>query len=157
LSNRQFLAFLAGLFDAEGTIFLHKKSNGCSFELSISNTDVGLLEDFSSGLKRFGYHPYLEYKTQDESRLGYRKEGAMTVLCLLRQAEVCDLLSQLRLRHDEKVEKSEFVRSQVCANRFGIGEDQSGDWKLITDQIKRDRDAFVKLARERKAEDRDRV
>lgn len=148
LTAAQFDAFLAGFFDAEGTIYLHRKRYGHMFEASISNTDLALLSFIEDRLRGRGYHPRQEHKIQNESRLGYLKPGKICVLHLSVQQEVCRMLSSIPFRHPEKIAKSEFVTKRVCNDRFGVGQDEVDDWEGLIARLKKDRDEFVRLAKE---------
>ncbi len=53
-TQRQFLNFLAGFFDAEGSIWYHE---GGSFEVSMSNIDQELVEKIGRGLNGLGFSP----------------------------------------------------------------------------------------------------
>jgi LAGLIDADG-like domain len=52
MPDSQFKAFLAGFFDAEGSIYLHRKSNSFAPEVDIKNTDYGLLRLVAKKLAR---------------------------------------------------------------------------------------------------------
>lgn len=147
-TQNEFYAFLAGIFDAEGSIYMHRRRYGVMFEVSITNTESELLSFFEKGLRRLGYHPRIEFRIQDELRLGYPKKGEIYVLRISIQDEVCRLLSEIRFRHPEKVAKAEFVLQRVCKDDFGAGADEVEDWEVLTRSIKMERDAFVNLAKE---------
>ena len=148
MPKQEFAAFLAGLIDAEGTIYLHEKTNSLGFEIAITSTDKSMLEAVRGRLISLGYHPYFESRIQDNSRLGYQREGEIHVVRLFRQLEVCLLLRYLNLRHMEKCEKSTFVIRRTCDDQIGIGIglDEWDDWKGLTGRIRKDRDSFVCLA-----------
>jgi len=143
LPTSQFIEFAAGLFDAEGTICLHRKENGSTFEVSISNTETGLIDILDERVKAMGYHPRLEMRTQDELRLGYPKSGEISVLRLSRQSEICRFLASLPLRHGEKTDKARFVIERVCDDNFGVGQDVLLDWESLVASVKERRDEFV--------------
>ncbi len=149
LTPAQFDAFLAGFFDAEGTIYMHRKRYGAIFEVSISNTDLIVLDFIEEGLWRQGYHPRQNHRIQNESRLGYLKPGKISILRLSIQSEVCRLLSSMRLKHPEKIAKSAFVVHRVCSDGFGIGQDEIGDWERSILQVRENRDEFVNQASKR--------
>ena len=143
LPTSQFIEFVAGLFDAEGTIYLHRKESGFIFEVSISNTETGLIGILDERIKAMGYHPRREMRTQDESRLGYLKSGEISFLRLSRQSEVCRFLASLPLRHREKTAKARFVIERVCNDSFGVGQDELLDWESLVASVKEERNKFV--------------
>ena len=147
-TRTEFDAFLAGILDAEGSIYMHRKRYGVTFEVSITNTDSVLLRFFERVLQSLGYHPRIEFRVQDESRLGYLKTGEIYVLRLSIQHEVCRLLSEIRFRHSERVAKARFVVQRVCNDGFGAGADEIEDWEVMIRNLKKDRNAFVNLAKE---------
>ncbi len=60
-----FMSFLAGFFDAEGTVYFHKKGNHGGFELTMVNTDVGLLREIREELSRRGFAVKLDRTKQN--------------------------------------------------------------------------------------------
>ncbi|MDG7007485.1 MAG: hypothetical protein JRN06_04475 [Nitrososphaerota archaeon] len=146
LSPAEFVAFLAGLADAEGSTLLHLKLYGSHFEFAITNTEAELLAQVTRRPEWLGYSPCTEKKRQDDYRLGYYKRGEINVRRLTNQAEVCRLLAILPLRHGEKVAKTRLVSRLVCADSHGVGKGESEDWRLLTSGTKETVHSFVKLA-----------
>ncbi len=54
-NRRMFLSFLAGFFDAEGSIYLHAKTSGFAPELVITNSNYPLIQSVAEGLQRMGF------------------------------------------------------------------------------------------------------
>ncbi len=143
--EQSFLSFLAGFFDAEGSIYLHKKRFGEGFEAQITNTDEELLKLISRGLESLGYHPRLYHRAQHARHLGQVQGKELWVLKLHRIFEVCRLLETLPLRHGEKREKARLVVSSVCPH---LAEQtvKMEDWDAVLEKFKNGRDRFVQEA-----------
>jgi LAGLIDADG DNA endonuclease family protein len=109
------LAYLAGLIDAEGHIRLHANPKTIGIEVSIWNTDTGLLEFAYKCLKQLGYMPLEPYLSQPAGGVssGFhiaRRKAEWRVL-LARFEETQSLLRRLPLKHQEKVAKEEVALS----------------------------------------------
>ncbi len=107
----KFLSFLAGFFDAEGSILYHKKGLDGAFELMLPNLEVGLLQTIAGKLNSYGLHPKLRLQPRkNDLRVinGYvvRASGQIWRIEITRYAEVKQLLQELPLRHREKVHKA---------------------------------------------------
>jgi hypothetical protein len=105
-----FFDFLAGFFDAEGCIFYHKKNERGAFELSITNTNFGLLQEISVMLRKAGIAHALRKDRIDRETLirkGIKNPSEFAWrLQIWRYKEVSWLLRILKLRHPEKIEKA---------------------------------------------------
>lgn len=53
------IRFLRGLFEAEGSLSVHKKTS--TYNFSFSNTNQYLLRNVTRGLKELGFHPEVRY------------------------------------------------------------------------------------------------
>jgi len=148
-SSLEFKSFLAGLFDAEGTLYLHRKRFGKSFEFCINSGDEILLEFIRDRLYGADFHPIIDSRIQDPERLGYHKEGRMLRLSLFRKTEVCRILQEVRLRHSEKLIKAVLITQEACLNQGPVGEETVRKWVDLTHSIKQERDEFVKEAQQR--------
>ena len=72
LSDPEFIAFTAGFFDAEGSIFLHEKSSGFAPEANIANTDEAILRLFEVRLTNLGISSKLTRWNQYSKRLQFK-------------------------------------------------------------------------------------
>jgi len=99
-----FLSYLAGFFDAEGSIYYHRKGPGGAFELSITNMDFELLQALSRQLQRFDYASKISISKRTQP---VEIQGADHIwrIFIWRHNDVSALLSQLPLRHSEKCAK----------------------------------------------------
>jgi hypothetical protein len=90
------IAYLAGLFDAEGSLWLRGNRR---FEprMSFTNTDLGLLNWVRDSLDKMGFHPYLGLPNVD----GVRQ------IQMWRVEEVLKLVRILPVRHPEKKSKDQ--------------------------------------------------
>ncbi len=108
-SPSRFLSFLAGFFDAEGSIFYHKKRWSGGFEVSISNLNFELLEWMKGRLTSMGFHPAVQRSKQKLNR-GVRNGGSeIWRLRLWRLEEAKRFLKVIPIRHREKVAKADLV------------------------------------------------
>jgi hypothetical protein len=109
------LAYLAGLIDAEGHIRPHANPKTVGIEVSIWNTDTGLLEFAYKCLKQLGYMPLEPYLSQHPGGVssGFhiaRRKAEWRVL-LARFEETQSLFRRLPLKHQEKVALKEVALS----------------------------------------------
>ena len=146
-SSLEFKFFLAGLFDAEGTLSLHRKRFGKSFEFCINSVDAILLDFIRNRLHEAGYHPIIDSRNQDPERFGYHKEGRMLRLSLFRRSEVCRILKEVQLRHPERLMKALLITLEFCSNQAPVREETVQRWVDLRRSIKQDRDEFVEEAR----------
>ena len=112
LSDRStFFSFLAGFFDAEGSILYHKKGLGGAFELMLPNLDIELLQKIVAKVNSYGLHPKLRFQLRkNDTRVinGQLVRGCGWIwrIEITRYVEVNQLLQEMPLRHREKVHKA---------------------------------------------------
>ncbi|MDV3278580.1 MAG: LAGLIDADG family homing endonuclease [Nitrososphaerales archaeon] len=145
--RKRFFAFLAGLFDAEGSVYLHKKKRWGAFEFSLANTNRGLLRSISARLSEEGYSPTLRRNRQSPRRGVKNGSGFIWRLTLWRYGDVSKLLKALPLRHPEKAAKVEIALRLGYRPTDLEREQVIGDWEVLKKQIRRDRDDYVEMAR----------
>jgi intein-encoded DNA endonuclease-like protein len=116
LSNQQFLSFLAGFIDAEGSIGINKReSRNCiEFEVSIANTDIKLLNIINSKLIKIGFHSKIIKGTKKGTFSNYK--GKLFFhnfdqyrISIVRKSEIKELLEHLPIRHPDKLVRKELV------------------------------------------------
>jgi hypothetical protein len=124
-SDTKAKSFLAGFFDAEGSIYFHQKASP-NFEAQITNRDHALLQWMSSVLAGFGFHPRLYHHFQRAGRIESVRESDIWNLHLHRREEVRRLLVELPLRHKEKTTKAKlavaFIEGHIALNLRGTPE-----------------------------------
>jgi hypothetical protein len=147
LSPEEKIAFLAGLFDAEGTVYLHDKGGRYSPELAISNTEESLLEYVSRSIREMGFTPKLRWEIQKTDRRGISGPSREGRVSLWRFHEVQLFLRALPIRHFEKTAKSEIVQRMTYKSTRSKNLETQVEWERLTNHIKRGRDEFVDLAR----------
>lgn len=108
--NRQlFLSWLAGILDSDGNINIVNGNGYARIMLIIYNTNEALLRSIREALEVLKYHPvgpYLRSKAGTITRgwnVAYTKD--MWMLQLERTAESKTLLSELPLKHAEKIQR----------------------------------------------------
>jgi hypothetical protein len=124
------LCYLAGLFDAEGCLFLQ---SNCVFspDWILSNSDSRMLDWAMDLLTRLGFHP---------KRRKPNPWGVGEVL-LQRHEEVVELLRILPLRHAEKKAKARLVLDERMRP-----EEKRDRWRDLITEIHRDRDEMIRAA-----------
>lgn len=135
--KKYFLSFLAGFFDAEGSIWLNESSI-FGFEVSVTNSDSDLLETLRTKLHRLGF-PF---------HLSKNRENAVWHLRMWDQAKVKELLQSLPLRHPEKVSKARIALGRENAISTNSYERLTDEWDGLLRGIKLGRDAFTQKAME---------
>lgn len=138
LRGRCFRYFLAGFFDAEGSI-RYSASAGYGFQVSLTNSDQTLLGRIYDTLKVRHFHPYMRFDSHSH----------VWKIELWRKNEVESLLNQMPMRHPEKIDKARLVLGYgLC-----VDADDSGRvieaWSKKIAEIKRGRDAFIARAKAR--------
>jgi len=136
LRRRCFLSFLAGFFDAEGSIVLNE-SSFFGFQISITNTDTPLLEAIRARMGRLGFDFHL-----------YWGKNGVCRLQLWKPDKVEELLGLLPLRHPEKVSKASIAYSRRKAISAGSYDGMVAQWDSLIRSIKSGRDEFVRQAKE---------
>ena len=141
-----FLAFLAGLFDAEGALVLHRKEKHYDPELSVTNADRELLDSLSVRLNRLGIsvHPY--WRWQEESRDGISGRSFIGQLRIWKFSEVVAFLDLVPFRHREKLAKAQLARMIASRGNASARADILVEWKHLVAAIRAERDEFVKSA-----------
>jgi len=116
-----FLSWLAGLIDADGTIYLANDQQHARISLTIANERLGVLESIARILGILGYHasgPYLAYKAGVTTPYGITYKNDLWRLFLQRSEEVQQLLRELPIRHSEKVAQKELACSMKQPTRW---------------------------------------
>ena len=132
-----FWDFVAGFFDAEGSI-TYTESTGFGFQVSLTNSDKLLLQRIRRVLRSREFHPYL----------GFDQKSGVWRIQLWRKAEVERVLHLMPLRHVEKTSKANLVLRSVNPLKGESSADAIKAWKSMVEKIERDRNAFVARARE---------
>jgi len=146
LPENTLIAFLAGLFDAEGSIILHDKRGRYNPEVSFTNTDDSLLQFVSASMRAMGFDFKLRWLAQKNDRQGITGNGRRGILTLWKFRDVQRILRTLPLRHQEKVEKSKLVLRMTYRGSRSENQGIAIEWDKLTRRIKDDRDKFVELA-----------
>jgi intein-encoded DNA endonuclease-like protein len=146
LPPTQLDSLLAGFFDAEGTVYMHKKYERDSPELQVTNTDLPLLRLMQESFSEKGIHSVIQHSFQAANRIPRAEASEIRKLAIWRLVDVKSALESLALRHEEKVRRSKLILS-LLSNEMQADEFQL-QWRELTDSIKRGRLEFVGNARE---------
>lgn len=142
-----FLSFVAGFFDAEGSIYFHRKSKRLAPECSITNTNHKLLKLIQECLSLNGIHSKLDRR---RSRGRVNEIGAsvdVLDLRIWRFDDVMLFLKQLPLRHPEKNAKSKLISGIQLPLPSSMNDPIGEAWEQLLNHIRLDSDAFVDEAR----------
>ena len=147
---RLFMSFLAGFFDAEGTVYFHKKGNGGAFELAIVNTDSELLREIGEELSGRGYALKLERVKVDQEkavRSGVKNPGEFRWrIVMWRFEEVYRLMSEMPVRHAEKVAKIEIALRVASLKENQERVAPMAEWRHLLARIRNQRNEYVARA-----------
>ena len=141
----EFLAYLAGFFDAEGGSYLHRKRFGDAFEVYIASSEENLILPIHCRLLSLGYSSKVAKRVQSEHRLGSNNPGSMLQVRLWRATDVAGFARAVPSRHDEKMAKLAIVKNYLESGkveRLRLLE----SWTKLLDEIKLSRNSFVKEA-----------
>jgi LAGLIDADG-like domain len=147
LSPTEVIAFLAGFFDAEGSIYLHEKRGRFNPEVSFSGTEEKLMDYVGRAVKDMGLHCKLDWVIQNENRdgiAGYSREGRVA---LWRFHDVQEFLRILPIRHAEKIGKARLVKEMEYRSDVSKNIEIRRAWEKLASEFKADRQAFIDLAR----------
>jgi hypothetical protein len=134
------LSYLAGLFDAEGSVWLRSKGRFAP-RLSFANKDLSMLDWIEQQLTRLGVH---------FRRSRPDKNGVYATL-VWRNADVMHLLGLMPFKHPEKKAKTRLLLRFLKENF-----DLKQSWFALLSEIEFDRLEFIRLAnRELEPEVRD--
>ena len=142
-----FHCFLAGFFDAEGSIYFHRKKLGGSFEITISNVNLQLLSDIFRNLGRLNYYTKWGVQDQDPKRDVKPTSDKIGKIWVWRRDEVIHLLREMPLQHQEKILKGRLALRFLESTNRETKRQVLLEWNGLLRQIKSDRDGFEELAR----------
>lgn len=145
-SDEAFLAFLAGFFDADGSVYYHKKGAHGGFEFSLSNSNGDLLRAIGDRLQGLGFTPSLRKSAQSKERGVANGGGFIWRLSIWKYHQVTKLLRKLPLRHREKTEKRSLALSLPYRATSREREMVAGKWSALKASILAERDACISEA-----------
>jgi hypothetical protein len=148
-----FMNFLAGFFDAEGSIWYHENSSRGGFQVSISNLDEQLLRRIAATLVSLGFSVAVNFRRQKKSpRITGDVREILWSLEIWRQSDVNRFLRSVPLRHPEKVEKARIAVKLYLATTPEKRSSILAEWCDWKDKIQNDVDEYIEAARLRYAE-----
>jgi hypothetical protein len=144
-----FLHFLAGFFDAEGSIVIttrirQKRWRVIEITLNIHNTRKTLLRAIASRMRR--YHPTIELSQQKgdvASGYGAMRKRNLWRIVVRRSLALRQLFAWLSIRHPEKVLKSSIAKAALDGLPY---DDVRNSVAGLRKQIKEEVGAFANLA-----------
>jgi intein-encoded DNA endonuclease-like protein len=147
LTFQEFLSFLAGFFDAEGSVFLHRKSSGLAPELNIANTDKEVLNLISQRLASIEILSSLTSWDQRTKKQQFKSVSLLWKLNVWRFECVNRLLAQLALRHPEKTAKKRIALRFVSPISQRRNTEAVREWETLAQQIDDERLKFIEEAK----------
>ena len=125
IPDGSFFLFIAGLFDAEGTIHLHNKRGRHNPEAIVTNSDSALVELVADRLRKVGYFAKVQWSKQPIHRGGIHGVSTIGRVILWRFLEV----QRLKIKDGN--------------HAFGAA---VIDWYSLLDSIRKSRDEFASVA-----------
>jgi intein-encoded DNA endonuclease-like protein len=139
------MSYLSGFFDAEGSILLHRKQYGYGFEVTLTNTNLALLESIGRILELRGIHISISKSGKVGAGGGIDTKLQVWRLVVWRRDDVVALLRVLSLRHPERKAKAELALS-ASVKPHPLPEDVLGMWRRLTQRIKDETHTYVTSA-----------
>ena len=140
------MSFVAGFADAEGSIYFHRKRYSSSFEIQITNTNVELLRRIQSRLATAEYHSRLHRSIRTMLTPQGSMDFVIWKLSFHRRDEVKRLLTELPVRHEEKVTKAAialaFINLELALDHEGFPE----GWKSYISEIRLESEGLIREA-----------
>ena len=144
------LAYLAGLFDAEGSVGIYPAKKLTSLNVLYYNTNLDLMRFVEKAIRSLGYRPLPPYL---DKKKGFRSPGYHIEMkkdywrvLLSRFKECQDFLTRLPIKHREKVKKRALAISFETREPWS---DSGPKIQKIRMEIKTERDRFVEEAKSR--------
>ncbi len=138
-----FLSFLAGFFDADGSVFYHKKGTSGGFEFALTNVDKLTLELIASELGARGFHPRILRARQRADRGVKNGSEVIWKLSLWRHGEVARILGAMPVKHQEKRDKRDTVLDLTSHESRDFRRSLLTRWDLLRASVKAERDTCV--------------
>ena len=152
MGDQEFFCFLAGLFDAEGCIYYHKKNTSGSFEWDMANSNHDVLDIVRTRLSQLGLHPRLRLEKTNPRRnmhcLDIITLSPKWRLDLWRFEEVRSILERVTLRHPEKVAKARIALRMRFRPGSHARETVLEEWERLGSGIRKEVAEFIAKANE---------
>ena len=148
LSDSEFISFLAGLFDSEGSFHLHKKANWYVPDASIANRDSELLLVLERRLRLLGLHIRLAWRKQQADRCGIRGQSIMGRIEILRFFDAQRFARLIPVRHSEKLRRRDLLLALEYRDTGKVRLEVAAMWKNLSNKIHDEVRAFIRSARE---------
>lgn len=133
--KNNFQSFLAGFFDAEGSVYLNQVRT--EFEISISNQNTSLLKGLHEGMSSMGY----------DSRLVRLKDSKQWRIYMWKPWHVRTFLQKIPIRHGEKVAKASLALQTQSEQDGSKLNHLIEEWDALRARIKEDRNRLVEYAK----------
>ncbi len=144
----RFYSYLGGLFDAEGSIFYHRKGSGGAFELTLTNMDLDLLVRIRDELLKLGYSSKLDRNTRNNQKYPIKGSDHIWRICVWRHKDLNRLLGNMVLRHSEKVAKRDIAMRLESRPRPDMRMAVLREWQKLLDEIEASVEESIKKAKE---------
>lgn len=114
INNENFYHFLAGFFDCEGCLYIYKNTGGnIGISFLIYNSNKELLEKIKQRLERDKFHPKLIkcFNKGGKTSNGYFRGVDLWAIALYQKEEIIQIMTTLPIKHREKIDKFNIVKS----------------------------------------------
>lgn len=113
IDNEYFYYFLAGFFDCEGCFYIYNNSNSMGLKFVVYNSNKELLEKIRQRLEIEGFHPKIIkcFDKGQETTQNYKRGVDLWAVELYTKSEIIKLMNLLPIKHKEKREKFEIIKS----------------------------------------------
>lgn len=147
LDDENFYHFLAGFFDCEGCFYAYHNSGKVRLSWLLYNSDKELLERIKKRLEKDGFHPKLNkyFKKGEKTTQNYFRGVDLWALCLYSKEEAIQLMGKIPIKHREKIEKFEIIKSASDDKWITVSE-RLADFK---NKLKLEVKEFIKPQNER--------
>lgn len=146
--NSRFTSFLAGFFDAEGSIVYHKKKWGGGFETYIPNVDVSLLEKIAAKLKEMGFSPKLHKMYYNPAKKRVQGRGWIWRIDLVGYQDVNRFLKLVPFRHRERIAKARIALRLPFRASEEERESVRSEWSTMLQAIEDEVRGSIRVASE---------
>ncbi|MDA4128282.1 MAG: helix-turn-helix domain-containing protein [Thaumarchaeota archaeon] len=100
--DQLFLSFLAGYFDAEGSLRIYPVDSDAAYSLRINSEDEVIMRQIVSKLRSMRYHADFSLGARKNLKAKKRLNKNVWSFGMFRKAEILELITKLPLHHDEK-------------------------------------------------------
>ena len=149
--ERTFWSFFAGFFDAEGSIHYHRKDRRGAFEMTLTNSNLKILQEIAAKLRAYGVMSGTRKVRVNRAKAiesGITNPAEfMWKLIVWRYQDVNHLLDRVPFRHNEKSAKAAIAIRLAFREKPGNRAALLEEWRLLLRKIDDDCKSYVEKAK----------